>query len=240
MSDDDGLFREIAEDVRRDQMQEIWRKYGVLILGVVAAVIIGASAYQLNGYWSKQAAEKAADHLYKAESLADEKKKEDALKLYSKLAKSGPAGYAAISKLRIASLQAAKGNKEDAINQFISVANNGRIDPIFSDFAVIQTAMLTLDKELPADVKKKLVVMSAGAGSWRHNAREILALSDYKAKKYKEASATYAMILADIKSPASLKKRAEMMVRMISNTLAEQESAASAKTVPAKTPEKKK
>ena len=233
MSDDDGLFREIDEDVRREQMTAIWDKYGLYIMGALAAIILGVIGYKLNNYWTQQGAERGAAHLLKAESLAEEKKVDEAMKLYKKLSTSGPAGYAALSKLRLGSLEAAGGKQAEAIAQFKSVAKDGSIDPIFSEFATIQTAMLTVDKEIPADILTKLKSLSENTVSgWRYNALEILALSSYKAKKYKDATDTYAKIVSDRKSPPGLKKRAEMMIRMIATTLAQ--DAAAVKEAPKK------
>ena len=104
MSNDDGLFREIDEDVRKEQLANIWNQYGIYILGAIAAIILGVIGYKYNSYSNQQTGETAAMHIYKAESLVEEKKVKDALTLYNKLAKSGPEGYAALSKLRIGSL----------------------------------------------------------------------------------------------------------------------------------------
>jgi hypothetical protein len=37
------IFKEIDEELRRDRMEQVWRKHGRLIIGLAAAAVVGAA-----------------------------------------------------------------------------------------------------------------------------------------------------------------------------------------------------
>ena len=76
---DDNIFREVDEDLRREQMTPLLDKYGVYVLIGAALIIAVVGGYNVYNWWAdKRAAENGAAY-YQATQLIDEKKNPEAL-----------------------------------------------------------------------------------------------------------------------------------------------------------------
>src|ERR1700744_1659539 len=99
---DDSLLREVDEELRREQMQRIWQRYNGLILGAATLIVLGVAGYQYLETRRIASEEAGGAKFSAAETLSDDKKKDEAEKAFAAIADSGPAGYAALAKLHLA------------------------------------------------------------------------------------------------------------------------------------------
>ena len=60
------IFDEINEDLKRDQMQELWSRYGKYVIIAVSLVIIGVGARQGYTAWQDRQATQAATIYHQA------------------------------------------------------------------------------------------------------------------------------------------------------------------------------
>ena len=94
------IFDEINEDLKRDQMQELWSRYGKYVIIAVSLVVIGVGARQGYTAWQdRQVTEAAA--IYHQALKADD----SASALTAQLDTLSP-GYAMLAQFRIAATQA--------------------------------------------------------------------------------------------------------------------------------------
>ncbi|MGB3743322.1 MAG: tetratricopeptide repeat protein, partial [Xanthobacteraceae bacterium] len=87
------IFREVDEEVRREQLKKLWERYGNYIVAACVLVVIGVGAWR--GYeWrqAKQAAQSGAA-FEQAVTLAEAGKHQAAVAAFAKLATDGTAGY---------------------------------------------------------------------------------------------------------------------------------------------------
>ena len=141
----DMLAREIDEELRRERLLQLWDKYGTYILAVALAVVVGVGGYKF--YESRRAqANEAASTRYII-GLRDfaMNKPGEAQKALEDLAANAPAGYAALSRLRLAGYDQGAGNLAEAAAAYEDIAKDGGVDPILADYARLQIAMLKLD-----------------------------------------------------------------------------------------------
>ena len=45
---DDGLLREVEEELRRERLEKIWKQYGTYIIAAAAAIVFGVLGFK---YW---------------------------------------------------------------------------------------------------------------------------------------------------------------------------------------------
>jgi hypothetical protein len=55
---DDGLLREVEEELRRERLEKIWKDYGTYILGAAAAIVVGVLGFK---YWESHQLAAAQD-----------------------------------------------------------------------------------------------------------------------------------------------------------------------------------
>jgi hypothetical protein len=212
------IFKEVEEDLRREQLAQLWDRYGVYVLGVAAAIILFVGAF--NGYrWyeAKRAAENGTA-FFEATELASDQKYTEAREALAKLGKDAPAGYRMLAKLEIAALHVKEGRKADALAIYDDVASDSSADGILKDFAKIQGASLRLDEAEPAEIARRLDKLDADSNPWRYSARELLALSAYRSGNTAESEKLFTRILSDPFAPAEMRKRAESMLALLVKT----------------------
>ena len=212
---DGDIFREIDDEIKREQYANLWDKYGYLIVGTALAIILSVAGYK---YWNYQQAEQAQTYgtrYMDALDKASRGEKNLAQLSFSQIADEGPRGYAMLSKMRDASAKASSGKMAEAITDYDSLSSNNTVDPVFKDFSRIQAAMLRVDSADEAEMKQRLGTLAESASSWRHSARELLGLSAFRAGNIESAENYYNQVLNDRAAPNGLRQRAEMMLALI-------------------------
>ena len=100
------IFNEIDEDIRRERLAQLWKRYGpyVVAAGIVMLACIGAwRGYE---WWEAKKAAEAGSAFEAASALADEGKHDEAAAAFAKLAAEGTSGYRVLARIREAALQA--------------------------------------------------------------------------------------------------------------------------------------
>lgn len=215
--DNDSLLREVEEEIRREQLQKIWQRYNGVILGAVTLIILGVAGYQYLETRRIGSEEAAGAKFAAAETLSDDKKKDDAEKAFKAIAESGPAGYAALAKLRLAGAEAKDGKTADAIATFDSLAKQADADPLLKDFAQLQAASLQMETADYAEIENRLTPLMADGAPFANSARELLGLAAYKAKKYDEARKYLEPLLIDPNVSEDLQNRVKIIMGEIAS-----------------------
>lgn len=225
MSDGD-LFREVNEEIRRDQMKALWARYGSTVLIVAVALVVGVAGYRGWTYWHNSRIAEAGAKFHNALSLAEAGKTEDARNALIKLERDAPAGYETLAKLRLAAANAKSGKRDEAVAIYDAVAADSSVDSIFQDYARIQAATLLLDTADAKVIKDRVGALDAEGNPWRSSARELIGLSAWRAGDLDTAQKQFSDILVDQAAPSNLRERADMMLALI--VAAEPPKAASA------------
>ncbi len=226
MSNDESFFREVEEDYRRDQTAKFFKTYGAyLIAGAfVILAIVGGYKYEQQ----RRAADAATggDALSNAMNLSEAGNQDEAEKALATLAGNGPGAYRVLARLHAAAESVAKKQLESALQDYRGVANDEAAPPALRDFARIQIAALSVDKESYEFLARQLEAFRSGTSEWRFAAKEILGLAAYKDGKKDEAEQLYREIMSDGEAPPGMRQRAQVMLAL----LLEQSKAAQAES----------
>lgn len=225
---DSDIFREVDEELRRERLEQLWKRYNGLILGVAFAIIVGVAGYKGWQYKRHQDAITAGANYQQALDDLRTDKKEDAARLLAQIAANGPAGYRALAQFQQAYALSQDGKTEEAQKAYQALLDGGTLDPVLKGYAQLQAANLRVDKADFTEMKNRLNDLAADGSPWRHGARELLGLSAYKAGDMALAGVEFNKILLDAEAPPGIKARAEMMLGVI---LAKDSSPAAAPAV---------
>ncbi|MEM7619070.1 MAG: tetratricopeptide repeat protein [Pseudomonadota bacterium] len=215
MSDEDNIFREVDEEIRREQVKAYWDKFGIYIISVAASIVLIVAGYQGWTYWHQSQTAQAGLEFVKAQDLAKDDKTDEAANAFKKLIESGPKGYSILARFQLASTQAADGKSAEAAKTFESIVKDNNADPVIKGYAKLQSALLRVDEAKFEDIKNLLVDINTPKSHWRHSARELLGLSAYKNGQYDVAKTHYNSIITDAQASETLKERASMMLTLI-------------------------
>ena len=211
---DDNIFREVDEDLRREQLAALWDKYGVYVLIGAALIIAVVAGYNAYHWWSERRAAQTGEAFYQASQLVDENKRVEALDAFGKLANSGGDGYRTLADLEIAAIYAREGRKKEAIELYEKVATDGA-DPILRDFATLQAATLRLDEADPGEIQKRVAGLNTDTNPWRYSAQELLGLAAFRSGNMAELEKVFSQLIGDPSAPAEIRRRAETILALL-------------------------
>ncbi len=218
MSDGDNIFREVEEDLRREQLVRLWDRYGIYVLIAAGFVIVLVGAYRGYRWYENKLATENGTEYFQAMQEVDDQKYGDATDALAKLAKTAPGGYRVLAKLEMAAVDVKQGRKADAVALYDEVAGDSGADGTLKDFARVQAAALRVDEADPAEMAKRLSGLDADSNPWRYSARELLALSAYRSGNTAESEKLLTRIISDPFAPAEMRRRAESLMALMVKT----------------------
>lgn len=206
------LIKEVDEDLRQEQLNKLWRKHGGLLSVGAVAVVLAVAAFQ--GWSAWELKQRQASSLRHAEAgvLLEQGKKDEAAEVLGKLQVEGTKGYRVLAELRLADLRQQQGDLAGAATLYQRLAADSGVDRVYRDMASIRAAYLTLDSADPAAIDKAMEPLALESSSWRHSAREILALTALRRGESAKAADLFAKIAEDAAAPQGLRARAAEMM----------------------------
>jgi hypothetical protein len=208
------LFDEVDEDVRRDQLKKLWDQYSIYI--VAGALLIIASVGGWRGYQyleAKKAAE-AGIAFDKAVELSEANKHSEAEAAFTDLAAKAPSGYRMLARLRAAA-ELANRDPQAAAKSYDDIAADRSVGTTEQDLARVRAAGLLLDSLSYPAMLQRLEASTAPGATFRHTARELLALSAWRAGDTAAARQWLELIANDGETPPSLRSRAEALQALL-------------------------
>jgi hypothetical protein len=204
----DGFIREVDEELQRDRMAKLWRRYGPFAIGVALVVIaatagkVGWDAWQVRQMEQQGAAFAAAEGAFERDDLAA------AAEQFASLAASQQGDAAALAQLREAEARINAGDSDGALAILDDLAGNDQIDAVLRDYAAVTAAQQRLGHTDPASLEAGLQPQLANDAPFRHSARELVALAALEAGDVPAAIQTLRQLQADIGTPDSMRRRA--------------------------------
>ena len=208
------LFDEVDEEVRRDQLKKLWDRYSLYIIALMILIIAGVGGWRGYQYVEAQKAAEAGAAFDQAVELADANKHAEAEAAFADLAAKAPSGYRVLSRLRMAA-EAANRDAPAAAKMYDEIAADRSVGVAEQDLAKIRAAQLLLETASYANMKERLEAAAAPGATFRHTARELLALSAWRANDAAATRQWLEVIANDGETPPSLRSRAEALQALL-------------------------
>jgi hypothetical protein len=208
------IFQEVDEEVRREQFKKLWDRFGNYIIALCVVVVAGVAAWRGYDYWQTRQAEQAGKAFQAAVALANEGKHKEAEAAFGKIATTGTAGYRVLARLREAAELAATDSKA-AAKAYDDIAADRNVGGVFQDLAAVRAGLLLVDTAPYAELQRRLEPLTGEGHTFRHTARELLALSAWKSGDAADARRWSEMIASDPQTPAGLRSRVEVLSALL-------------------------
>ena len=180
------FFREVDEDYRRDRLVKLWTRHQWLSHRRGGGDRRGDRRRPHLSECSRAGAEAAGERYQAALQLADEGKSAEAEAAFEALARTGPKGYATLSRLRAADAIAARDPAAGAA-AFEALAGDAAYEPAFRDMATIRAAILRVDSDDPKVFAQKYGALAGQSFTYRNSMRELLALAAFRPGDFEAA-----------------------------------------------------
>lgn len=208
------IFHEVDEEVRREQLKKLWERYGNYLIAGCIVIVLGVGAWRGYQWWQAKQAAQSGAAFEQAVTLAETGKHQEAADAFAKLASDGTSGYRVLARLRQAA-ELAPTDRNAAVAAYDAIATDNRTGQIVQDLAAVRAAFLLVDSAPYSEILQRLESVTAADRAFRHSAREILALSAWKAGDMAAARRWTEMIMTDPQTPPGPRTRAEMLSELI-------------------------
>ena len=204
------IFREIDEELRRDNLLKLWSRYGRYIIMAATLVLLAAAGVVL--LRNHQLAERQAQsgRYAAAVGLMHQGKDAEAAEVFGQIAREG-GGYGQLAALEEAELSAKTGDRKTAIAIYDRIATDAVTDPAFRDLAVLLSTLQGMPETDPQAVIERLAPLAAKPGPWRPTALELTAAARLKSGDRKAAAEIYKTLADDPATPPGMRARAAEM-----------------------------
>jgi hypothetical protein len=208
------LFDEVDEDVRRDQLKKLWDQYSIFIIAGALLIIAAVGGWRGYQYLEAKKAAEAGASFDKAAELSEQGKHSEAEAAFNDLAAKSPSGYRMLARLRAAGDVASRDPKA-AAKLFDDIAADSSVGAPERDLAKVRAAALLVDTASYPEMLQRLEASTAPEATFRHTARELLALSAWRANDAASARKWLDLIANDGETPPALRSRAEALQALL-------------------------
>lgn len=208
------IFHEVDEEVRREQLKKLWDRYSIYLIALAVLIVAAIGGWRGYEYWVAKKAAAAGADFEAAMTLSDEGKQAEAEAAFAKVATEAPAGYRILARMRAASVLA-QSKPADAVKAYDELSADASLGTTWQDLAAVRAGMLLVDTAPLADMRRRLDQVAEPTRSFRHTARELLALSAWRNHDFTAARKYLDMIAGDADSPIGVRARADVLSALI-------------------------
>ena len=204
------IFREIEDELRRDNLLQLWSRYSrYIIAGVVVLALIAAGIFAWRQHLASERLAQA-NRYTAALTLARQGKEADAAKLLAEVPNSG-GGYGIPAAFQQAALLAKTGDRQGAIAVYERLAASSSVAREYRDLAVLHAVMYQLPDGDPQAAIERLAPLTENGNPWRATALDMTAAAKLKSGDRGGALEIYRNLADDLAAPRELRARAAEM-----------------------------
>ena len=210
-ADNESFYREVDEELRKEQLTSTWKRYGVLI---VAGIVLLLAAIGGFIYWQNRQEQRAGEHGEALTAAFDDiqaRKVQEASAKLNRLEAEGNEGYRAAALLTKADLAIEQGDEAAAVAAFKAVATNEDLPEPYREVALIRQTAMEYDRLQPAVVIQRLGPLAVAGNPWFGSAGEMVAIAHLRQKNPREAARIFAAMAKEEGLPESIRSRALQM-----------------------------
>jgi hypothetical protein len=207
------IFREVDEEVRREQLKKLWDRYGNYVVAAAILLVAAVAAWRAYMWWEAKKAAETGAAFEAATTLAEAGKRGEAEAAFAKIAADGTAGYRHLARMREAA-ELAQSDAKAAIAAYDQIAADRAVGPVLQDLAALRAAALLIDTGALQEAQRRLEPLAANDRTFRHTAREFLVLAAWRAGDATAAKRWSDLIMTDAQTPAATRSRVEMLMAL--------------------------
>jgi len=216
VSQADSFIDEVTEEVRKDRVFRLMRRYGWIAVVLVLLIVGGAAYFEWSKAQDRRAAEALGDSVLAALQLEDQAARAQAL---AAIEAPNPASRAMIDLLAAAELSAT--SPEAAAARLLALADDPGAGQIYRRIAILKATALPGSGLSLEERRDRLEGLALAQGVTRLLAEEQLALLEIEQGAREAALERLRAILNDAEATQGLIRRASQMIVALGGALPE-------------------
>jgi hypothetical protein len=209
------IFNEVDEELRREKLEKLWKKYGSWLVAAAVAVVAVSGGTVMFRNWQEEQRIAATAAIGEQVRLLRAGPNAEIAKAMTGLSAELNDGGQLLARLYAAGLETRVGDKAQGAAFYTEIMNDASVDAVWRDAARYLLAFTQIDTGEPAALIATLEPLTQEGNAWRHLAREATALLAYRAGDKAKALALAEALSKDADAPQALQTRATELKAVI-------------------------
>lgn len=210
MSDSDSFIDEVTEELKRDRMFRLWKRYGVFVIGAIVLIVVGAAG---KSWWDAEQEEAAREAASKLVAAAKIEAPEARAAAFAELV--GEDKAALVARFRAAEAFAEAGSVDRAVSELAAIRSDEELDPLYRDLAALKAAQIQYPTRSPDETIAALDPLAAEGAPYRLLALEIRAAAHLAKGDAAAARADLNLIAEDPFATNELRQRVAQFLALL-------------------------
>ena len=210
------IFDEVSEELKQDQLIQIWKKYSKLIITLISLIIISLVSYQAYITWNKKKIEAISEQYFQALEKLKDKNYSESSNLFLKNSQNDRSGYGTLSLFGLAESNYQNMKIDEMLLNYQTIYSNENIDIFYRNLSRILSVLK--DNKSTFDQQKLLLEPILNSPSKFQNlAAELEVMLLIKFNKIKEAKTALNILLKRSDISFEQKNRLELISKIYKN-----------------------
>ena len=135
------IFDEVSEELKQDQLIQIWKKYSKLIITFILLIIISLVSYQAYVTWNKKKIEEISEQYFQALKELENKNYSKSYSLFLKNSQNDTNGYGILAIFGLAETNYQNGKIDEMILNYQTIYENENIDIYYRNLSRILSVL---------------------------------------------------------------------------------------------------
>lgn len=209
----DGIFREIEEELRQEQFAKLWKRYGRILIAVAVIIVASVAGYKAWENYDLTSRGEQGERYAASLRLGADGNAEAALDSLKILSEDAGHGYQLLSEFQAAALMAANGDAPGAISAYDKLADDSSLDQLYRDLATLLGTIQAMNSGADSEtIKSRLASLTLDTNPWRFSARELIAVTAEQSGDRKTARELFKALSEGADTPQGIRQRAGEML----------------------------
>ena len=210
------IFDEVSEELKQDQLIQIWKKYSKLIITLISLIIISLISYQAYITWNKKKIEAISEQYFQALEKLEDKNYSESHNLFLKNSQNEKSGYGTLSLFGLAESNYQNKKIDEMILNYQTIYSNENIDIYYRNLSRILSVLK--DNKSSFDQQKLLLQPILNSPSkLQILAAELEVMLFIKFDKIKEAQSALNILLKRSDISFEQRNRLELINKIYKN-----------------------
>ena len=175
------ILRQVDEDLRKDRLLVLWKKYGYYLIGIIAVLIIFVIGYQVSFSLSQKNNERIVEMYLNAVNTDDINL---SINNFYAINDSDNTFLTNLARLRSASLNVENGNMTEGRAKLEEIILNNKDSSIITDFAIYLFIVSNIEEMEINEINKFLKEKKIFSSEFKYLFEEIIAVKELLSGNY--------------------------------------------------------
>ena len=206
------ILRQVDEDLRKDRLLGLWKKYGNYIIGIIVILILSVIGYQVNFFLSQKNSERIVEMYLNAVNSDDVNLSINNL---AAIDDSDHTFIASLARLRSANLHVENGNLSEGRAKLKEIINNEKNESIITDLAIYLFIISNIDEIEINEINKYLNEKRISTSEFKYLFEEIIAVKELISGNFDLSLKKFENLINGNSTPNDILVRAEKFIEII-------------------------